>query len=671
MSAVGWRDVSARNVLLIASAALFVGKAIAAVQLGFGDSEALYATYAIDLAPTYLDHPAGVAVLARIIAWMSSESVVSPMRAHLVTLLLSSIVPFVGVIAARACGASRERSWVTGVALVAAPEIAVGLFGMTPDLPLSITWLLVIALVGAALRDQSRGLSRSFALWVGAGVAAGLACWSKASGVLLIASLVVFAVRSFAQRKTEQRAWPAVMTAALGAALIGCVIALPMLIHEMREGWPMIHHRLVATQSRSGISLRNLGALVGGQLGYVSPLLAIAGVWVAVASFRERRDDIDDWLRVVTVVSAITLGALCLWSRVAEPHWFAPVWLTVAIQAARRTTLEQCPAVLVRGAAPLGLTLSALVHVLVLTDVFPAVLGGTKLYEGKFDLANDMKMWPAATERLRGMYDAQHHPEVISPHWTNAAQIQVILGANARVTTRPSKIAHAQIDDDFRRRERQRASARDESSGGAAANEAGRVMVVWDDRFERPDAPAHCGRSDEIPLVRAGRVVRRVNVDVGCSLDRLGLENAGFTKPGFGASHAFVDAHAARIAKLALGLGHGEAHRSYVGFESVGGEWKTEMELLVRDGEHTRRAHRNASNGAAAHVSVVPKKLMPRDRRITRVVGLSDGFGARCSEEQKVDQIVDVHRVCVAEPVAEDDGSSRPNHREHGDGPAR
>jgi hypothetical protein len=144
----------ARNLtfaLSFLSAVLYAIRLNATRTVGFGDSEALYAAYALHPAAAYLDHPGLIGVIARLIG---SGTAPSPEAAHTITSLLATAVPWIALGTARALGATRKGAALCGIAMAATPEIAIGLFAMTPDLPLAICWLTSLACVGAALRSD-------------------------------------------------------------------------------------------------------------------------------------------------------------------------------------------------------------------------------------------------------------------------------------------------------------------------------------------------------------------------------------------------------------------------------------------------------------------------------------------------------------------------------------
>ncbi|MCU0685293.1 MAG: glycosyltransferase family 39 protein, partial [Polyangiaceae bacterium] len=392
------------------------------------DSEALYACYALRPQAAYRDHPGLIGVLGRA---LSEHSAPAPLRIHLATTLALTALPFLATACAKACGAKPERAPIAGLALVAAPEICVGLFGWTPDLPLAFAWLSALGLFAHILR-RGPAAPRTNAAFAGLGLALGLAAASKASGALLPVALAL-TLAAPSQRPWLRRPGPW-----LALALCLLIVA-PIIAHEVAHGFPMLHHRFVDTQARAGLSFRNLGAFLGGQLGYVSPPLLVAAL-IAARALRARvlrapLDPVDKWLHDATIVPALALGALCLWSRVAEPHWFAPAWLALPLAEARAPSVGRR---LGRAALATGLALSLFVHGWVLSDLAPRWLG--RLYVPRYDLANDMLSWTRAMPALRDAlarwrYDELSPPAVLSPHWTLAAQICANVGPDDAVGT--------------------------------------------------------------------------------------------------------------------------------------------------------------------------------------------------------------------------------------------
>src|ERR1019366_2677410 len=110
------------------SASLLAIRLYAATRVGFGDSEALYAAYAVHPQPAYLDPPPLIGLVARALGGGTAPS---PERAHLMTAVLASLVPWAMALACRGAGASWRRAFAAALVFAVVPEIAIGLFAMT------------------------------------------------------------------------------------------------------------------------------------------------------------------------------------------------------------------------------------------------------------------------------------------------------------------------------------------------------------------------------------------------------------------------------------------------------------------------------------------------------------------------------------------------------------
>ena len=87
---------------IVSTLVLFALRAHVAVGTGFGDSEALYASYALFPQPAYLDHPGLIGSIARLIGRGAAPT---PLSTHLLPACLAAAVPWVGALASLAAGA--------------------------------------------------------------------------------------------------------------------------------------------------------------------------------------------------------------------------------------------------------------------------------------------------------------------------------------------------------------------------------------------------------------------------------------------------------------------------------------------------------------------------------------------------------------------------------------
>jgi hypothetical protein len=476
---------------LAASAVLLAVRLYAAHHVGFGDAEALYACYARHPQPVYIDHPGLVGVFARLIGGGSSPS---PLAAHRVTALLATAAPWVAALAARAAGASWRASALAALALMLTPEISVGLFGMTPDLLLIVLWYASLGASLWAVKGEPRSL-RALGGALASGLFAGLACDAKISGVLLLAGLV------FAWGSRRARAHLRTLAPWVGLA-VALVVVLPVIEGEVASGFPMLRHRLIDTQKGAGLSLRNVGALIGGQLVYVTPPLLVAAFVVARDLHRRRDDDAVSRLLWWATMATLPLVLLCCISRVAEPHWVAPLYLALPIHFARRAGAGPLiGAGVARSSVAIGGLMVALAHVWVLFPIGPRLLGAN--YVPRYDLANDLFAWDAALPTVkRALVESTppHQPAafVVGPHWTVCAQLHAALPRQVLVG------CHAEVPDDFAR-----------WLPTSVWRRAPVLLYVTDDRFGPHPDELRDHRVDftwQAELRRGGAVVRRITI---------------------------------------------------------------------------------------------------------------------------------------------------------------
>ncbi len=487
------------RLLVALTAVLLALRLYAAHRVGFGDSEALYACYALHPQPAYLDHPGLIGIFARAIA---THGAPTPLGVHLVTSVVASSVPWIVVAASRAAGATSRAAFAAACVVAVVPEIAIGLFAMTPDLLLAVAWLAALGFGCAGLRAEPAS-TRASAFLIGAGLAAGIATAAKVSGVaLILALLVTYAMRS--ARAHARTVWPWLGLAA------GALVVVPIALFEARTGWPMLRHRLVETQAGAGPSLRNVAAVVGGQLAYLSPLVAIAAVLVARDLFRSRgRVDHDPdaagtFLFLALVLPLGVLVPLCLWSRVAEPHWIAPALLALPIHYARRA--GSAPLVSRRfGVATLATSFAivAAAHAWILV---PSLLRlAPASFDASRDITSELYGWPEAIDTVRRVALEARAPGsdrgdlvVVGPHWVVCAQLE----AGLATTPSPPPVGCATpIRDDF-----------DGWYPRAAWQRAETIVLVTDGRFTvdvAALAPKHVeSRSERVTIRRGGRVAR-------------------------------------------------------------------------------------------------------------------------------------------------------------------
>ena len=449
----------------------------AAGVVGFGDSEALYATYAQHPQLGYLDHPGLVGTVASLVGHGTSPR---PADTHLLTSLVGALVPPLVAVTATLAGASLRRAAIAGIVVAVTPMIAIGLFALTPDLLLAPLWLLALALGAFAAREERSPRAR--AALVALGVVAGAATWAKATGSLLFVVLLASAYRERSDRRAK-----------LFGVALGLLVTAPLAAHEIAAGFPMLRHRLVETQEGLPPLVKGLGSLTLGQLLYISPgfvVLAVLRARALASCHGASRPEVR-FLALATALPAAALALFSLASRQAEPHWMGPAWLSFVVLVAACPAEVPTPSPRALAASTLGAALiSAAVHAWILVPSAPRL--APRSYDPRYDIANELFGWPDAASALRE--ELMEGDVVVGPHWVVCAQVAAALpGARVGCDT--------PIRDDF-----------DGWLPRDVWRSATRVHYVKDTRFDaRPEAalPAHTKIAERrVTVYRGGRPTR-------------------------------------------------------------------------------------------------------------------------------------------------------------------
>lgn len=330
--------------------------------------EAYYVDWARHLAPGYLDHPP-------LVAWL----IAGPLRlfghhelaVRLPALLLQGGTTLLSASLARALGGPRAAV-ALALMLQAAPVFSVGAFLVTPDAPLAFGW-------AGALWAVERAVSRSPRWWLAVGLFLGLAALAKLHAGLLGLALLAASLATAEGRRALRTPWPW-LAAAL--ALLACA---PFLLWNARHGWATF-----AFQASHGLRGRSFSPLrlagwLGGQAGYVSPLLL--GL-AAAAAWRALRSPSRPLAPTALAFSALPVAAFFAFSAAftpgALPHWAAPAWLSALI------LLATAGAARVRAALLVGGAMTALL--LVALPVVPRFVRGP---------LDELRGWREAVEEAR------------------------------------------------------------------------------------------------------------------------------------------------------------------------------------------------------------------------------------------------------------------------------
>lgn len=383
-------------------------KVVLGALAGLGDSEALYAVYSLHPQGGYLDHPPAIGWVIRATTALAGTS---PLAVR-----LGSIIFFTGTALllfdlARRLGGSARAGMIAVLLLCAVPITFVGGLAATPDAPAALFWVLACWL---AVRNVQDGLADRRPLVTGVimGLVLGLGFLSKYTHVLLLVSYLGFIM-------ARRRGW--ILTHALPMVVVALAVASPVIIWNQTHDWASVMHRFVWTQDQAGPSARNLGALLGGQLLYVSPVVMVLVILAMIHLWRTRSEPRQLLMAVLTWGPAIALWLLCTMSRVAEPHWPVPAYLPVlALLGVQWERSSPFPGR--RKWIAAGLGVAVLFTTLGLLVAATPLATRWSVVDPETDITNELRGWDQVREAVLDV--TPDRAIVVGPHWTVCAQLE-------------------------------------------------------------------------------------------------------------------------------------------------------------------------------------------------------------------------------------------------------
>lgn len=342
-----------RNGWLAALAGVTLIRLLAAALVPLAPDEAYYWLWSQHLQPGYYDDAPLIAVWIRAGTALLGNGplgirLLSPLGAACGTLLIwragEDLFP------------DRNAGLIAAIMLNATLVLNAGAVITTPDTPLLLFWTATIA---AAARWHA---SRDDRWFLAAGAMAGLAFESKYTGVLILAAVGLWLLVTAQGR------------AALRRPLPWCGLALAIALFMPVVWWNAVHHWVSfakqggrTTHLAPEDAFANLAALVGGQIGLVTPGIFVLATIGVIAALRTRTAAASlVWLSVVVPGAVFAEHVV---SGAVQPNWPAIMIPGAALAAAgvatRITRRYLVPA------AALGAAMSALVYVQAIAAPLP------------------------------------------------------------------------------------------------------------------------------------------------------------------------------------------------------------------------------------------------------------------------------------------------------------
>ena len=300
--------------LILVSGAL---RLLFAASLGLGVDESYVVAAGRTLRLGYFDHPPAVWWLSSIAAKLAGSA--GPVVVRLPFILLFALSTWLVYRLGARMFSPRAGLW-SALTLNLSPlfGVAFGTF-VLPDGPLDAALLAAVLFLTFALEASG---SAAFGWWMLAGLALGLALFSKYSAILVLAGAFLYLCTTPRHRTWLAR--PAPWLAGLVAFLVFCPVLL----------WNFHHHWIsFAFQGdrAGGLALHPLAPFVvfGGEALFLLPWIWLPLVLSGVTALRRGPDDWRSWLLLCLGLPAILLFSIvALWSRGRVLfHWAAPGYL--------------------------------------------------------------------------------------------------------------------------------------------------------------------------------------------------------------------------------------------------------------------------------------------------------------------------------------------------------
>jgi 4-amino-4-deoxy-L-arabinose transferase-like glycosyltransferase len=293
------------RVLLLA---LTLVRLAVAARMPLSADEAYYWVWSKALSCGYLDHPPMVAFWIRAGTSLLGNT---PLGVRLLGPLAALAGSLLIARAAEDFWPGRRAGIVAAALLNATLMLNAGAVLMTPDTPLLLFWTAALAALARLVRTGHG------AWWFAVGLAGGLACDSKYTGVLLGAAILLWLLAV-----PQARVWPK-RWEFWAAGALACACVAPVIAWNAAHGWASFAKQGGRTGDWDPArALQFLVELVAGQVGLVTPgvfALCGLGVWHACRRVRVRS---PEWtlLACVTMLPAAVFAEHALGGRV-QANW--------------------------------------------------------------------------------------------------------------------------------------------------------------------------------------------------------------------------------------------------------------------------------------------------------------------------------------------------------------
>lgn len=293
-----------------------------ATGIGAGYDEAYYFGYSLRPALSYFDHPPFVGFLAGFVPYLTG--IISPFTIRLGAVCLFTAAGLIFFHLAKQRLSQKEAVIAYGLMNIT-PIFFLGAGTMIlPDAGLLFFWITALAVFMKILQDDNERLL----LWIAAGILTGLALLSKYLGVFLGFSLVIYLLLK--NPRKFLRPYPYIY------GFAAFLVFLPVIIWNY-------HHSFIsftfqgARAVSSSISINGLFQALGGQAGYLTPLIFLPMIYIIWVTFKKgviEKNHEYFFYFIFGSLPVIIVNLISLF-RPILPHWTMPGYILLCLPLAR------------------------------------------------------------------------------------------------------------------------------------------------------------------------------------------------------------------------------------------------------------------------------------------------------------------------------------------------
>lgn len=371
--------------------------------MALSGDESYHWEWSRNLAAGYYDHPGLTAFLIR--ACTACFGVSTEVTVRLAALLMLSGTAVICFFLARRivldrggdAVAAERAGCLAGALMLVVPIFAGFAVYISTDPPLIFSWTLSVYLLYLAFQTER------WPIWIGAGLACGLALFSKLLAVFLLPAAGLFVLISRKHRVWLTKPQPYV------AVVCAMLVWLPFLWWNYTHEWStfmfnfVIRHQFMKD---TGLALHHVPEYIGGQALAVSPILFGFCCVALIRSFRDKRGDAVLFIGLSTLLPLLYFLKISF-RRTVGLHWPIMAWIgCLAYMAA--CWQDATPSVQVRrlrrAGVGLAIGLTVVLHALlhVPTEAAAKHLAFiVELDEKKREDMNERYGWDEMGERVR------------------------------------------------------------------------------------------------------------------------------------------------------------------------------------------------------------------------------------------------------------------------------